>query len=125
MLPTTCPAIQEENLMTQIHSTLKRIAGQMQIPMVALMAASLGVTAGMAQDGATMMAQHHQAATGDAANTLIRVVRDATEQYKDVHAAMAAGYALNFGCVTGEDDGAMGLHYINGDLVNKGVLDPR
>ena len=31
---------------------------------------------------------------------------------------------MNFGCVTGDDSGAMGLHYINGDLVNSGVLDP-
>ena len=37
---------------------------------------------------------------------------------------MAEGYALQFGCVSGSDSGAMGLHYVNGDLVGKGVLDP-
>ena len=51
-------------------------------------------------------------------------VRDATERFQDVRIAEAQGYALNFGCVTGDDSGAMGLHYINGDLVNSGVLDP-
>ena len=33
------------------------------------------------------------------------------------------GYALQFGCVSGSDSGAMGLHYVNGALVNSGVLD--
>jgi hypothetical protein len=37
--------------------------------------------------------------------------------------AKAEGYALQFGCVTGSDAGAMGLHYVNADLVNRGVLD--
>jgi hypothetical protein len=57
------------------------------------------------------------------ANALVKIVRQATEQYKDVAAAQAAGYALQFGCVSGDSDGAMGLHYVNGDLVNSGVLD--
>jgi hypothetical protein len=30
-----------------------------------------------------------------------------------------------FGCVSGPDDGAMGLHYVNMDLVLDGALDPR
>src|SRR4051812_25944503 len=58
------------------------------------------------------------------ANTLLAVVRKATERYQDVKVAEAEGYALQFGCVAGDDTGAMGLHYINGDLVSKGVLDP-
>ena len=37
--------------------------------------------------------------------------------------AEAEGYALQFGCVSGDDSGAMGLHYVNGALVNSGVLD--
>ena len=57
------------------------------------------------------------------ANTLIATVRQATERFKDVSVAMAEGYALQFGCVSGEDFGAMGLHYVNGTLVNSGVLD--
>ncbi len=30
--------------------------------------------------------------------------------------------ALQFGCVSGPDSGAMGLHYVNGALVNSGVV---
>src|SRR4051812_18076552 len=57
------------------------------------------------------------------AQTLLKTVRTATERYKDVKVAEAEGYALQFGCVTGDDAGAMGLHYVNGTLVNSGVLD--
>ena len=55
---------------------------------------------------------------------LLKIVRDSTERFKDVHQAEREGYALQFGCVSGSDSGAMGLHYVNGELVNKGVLDP-
>jgi hypothetical protein len=56
-------------------------------------------------------------------NALVRIVRDATERFRDVAMAEAAGYKLQFGCVSGEDSGAMGLHYVNLDLVAAGVLD--
>jgi hypothetical protein len=54
---------------------------------------------------------------------LIRAVREATARFKDVHAAEAEGYTLTFGCVTGPDSGAMGLHYVNFQIVNAGVID--
>jgi hypothetical protein len=57
------------------------------------------------------------------ANALVKIVRASTERYKDVSVAVAEGYALQFGCVSGPDAGAMGLHYVNGNLVNSGVLD--
>jgi hypothetical protein len=81
----------------------------------------------MAQDAHshTSTSQTREAAAGNQADadTLVQVVRDATERFKDVSVAEAAGYALQFGCVTGPDSGAMGLHYVNGDLVSKGILD--
>src|SRR5262245_37334054 len=64
-------------------------------------------------------AQEH-AHGSPAPNALVKVVRDITEPYKNVAAAEAAGYALAFGCVSGPDTGAMGLHYVNMPL----VLDP-
>lgn len=60
--------------------------------------------------------------TVDAA-ALIKVVREATERFKDVAAAEAEGYGLQFGCVSGPDSGAMGLHYVNFPLVIDGELD--
>ena len=51
------------------------------------------------------------------------IVRQATEQFVDVNAATAAGYEPAFGCVTGPDMGAMGVHYINNALVSGGELN--
>jgi hypothetical protein len=77
--------------------------------------------------------EHAHAATSDQqtmtaeqqnrAGALIKLVRESTERFKNVAAAENEGYALQFGCVTGPDAGAMGLHYVNSELVNKGVLD--
>jgi len=57
------------------------------------------------------------------ANALVAAVRAATERFKNVAVAEAEGYALQFGCVSGGDLGAMGLHFVNGGLVD-GELDP-
>jgi hypothetical protein len=57
------------------------------------------------------------------ANALINIVREPTERFKDVSVAQAEGYTLQFGCVSGDYSAAMGLDYVNGDLVSKGVLD--
>ena len=62
---------------------------------------------------------------GSASNALVKLVREITEQYKDVAVAKAAGYALAFGCVSGPDAGAMGLHYVNMPLVLDGEIDAK
>ena len=70
--------------------------------------------------------QHHQSSREEkaAAGDLVNVVRRVTERFKDVSIAEAEGYSLMFGCVSGPDWGAMGLHYVNLALVTDGVLDP-
>jgi hypothetical protein len=55
--------------------------------------------------------------------TLVETVREATEQFEDVAAAEAAGYALFHGCVSSPLEGAMGIHFANGALVGDGLLD--
>jgi hypothetical protein len=57
-------------------------------------------------------------------SALIKMVRESTERFKDVAEAEREGYALQFGCVSGPDQGAMGLHFINMELVGQGVIDP-
>ena len=68
-------------------------------------------------------AHSHMLSNSANSNTLIRVVREATARFQDVSVAEHEGYALQFGCVTGPDFGAMGLHYVNGSLVASGVVD--
>jgi hypothetical protein len=47
--------------------------------------------------------------------------RDATRQFKDLDTALAAGYGEFYVCTDNEGVGAMGQHFVNGDL----VADPR
>src|ERR1700683_1371195 len=54
---------------------------------------------------------------------LVQIVRNATAQYQNVNNATAAGYGPFLGCVSGTDHGAMGIHYVNPNLLN-GTLDP-
>ena len=61
----------------------------------------------------------NQATTG----TLVDTVRLETERFKNLSAAEAAGYGLLHGCVSSSEEGAMGVHYVRGDLVGDGVLD--
>lgn len=103
---------------------VRRIAkpfGYSTIGVLALM--GLLSPAARAQDDRTArIAQHHVPAT---TNALVRVVRESTERFRDVAVAEAEGYHLLFGCVSGPDFGAMGLHYVNLALVGDGELDPR
>jgi hypothetical protein len=71
-------------------------------------------------------AQTHPALHGGGqAGALIKVVREVTERFRDVSEAERAGYQLMFGCVSGGEYGAMGLHYVNPSLVfDSGLLDP-
>jgi hypothetical protein len=59
---------------------------------------------------------------GDHAN-LVELVRTATKQFINVNNATAAGYEPFLGCVTGQDHGAMGVHYVNGTLLNSGLIN--
>jgi hypothetical protein len=63
---------------------------------------------------------HDEPATG-----LVREVRLATAAFQDVSAALAAGYGSAGSCVSGPEEGAMGIHYPNGALVGDGELDAR
>jgi hypothetical protein len=58
------------------------------------------------------------------AGELVRIVRETTARYRDVTVAEADGYHLDFGCVSGSEWGAMGLHYVNMARVGDAKLDP-
>ena len=74
-----------------------------EIRNVAILGAGASLAA--AQDGHSHMEAMKRSPSGNA-GALLQIVRDSTERFKDVHAAMAAGYALQFGCVSGSDSGA-------------------
>src|SRR4029077_13471827 len=80
-----------------------------------------------AQDGHLLApASQHREPTAEQKNqasAFVKIVRESTERFRDVGVAQAEGYALRFGCVSGSDVGAMGMHFVNGALVADGELD--
>ena len=89
----------------------------------ALLSALVLTNVALAQGGHAHAATEKTTEQQNQANALVKIVQDSTARFKDVKVAMAEGYALQFGCVSGDDWGAMGLHYVNGDLVNSGIID--
>ena len=83
---------------------------------VALVLACVCSWQAQAQTHSHQMTSRSQKLT-TAEGALLQVVRDSTARFKDVSVAEAEGYHLAFGCVTGPDEGAMGLHFVNMALV--------
>lgn len=91
------------------------------IPILIMKIMGLGLLGGIvAAVGLNAVAQENHQHTAPA--KLVQIVRDATRQYIDVNNA-APDYGPAFGCVSGPDHGAMGIHYINGALVVDGLID--
>lgn len=59
---------------------------------------------------------------GDIPESVLQQIREATKQFADVEQAKAAGYGELPGCVSGPQEGAMGVHYVNGRLLEDGKL---
>ncbi|MGH9344309.1 MAG: hypothetical protein ACRD19_11180 [Terriglobia bacterium] len=100
----------------------KRFGTRFQYPAIVLIGAAVSLSQVRAQ-----ISPSHQESTpskqlAQAQGPLLKVVRDSTERFKEVWVAEAAGYHLLFGCVTGPDAGAMGLHYVNMTLLNNPPL---
>jgi hypothetical protein len=56
-----------------------------------------------------------------AQDPLVQIVRNATQRYQNV-ANASPDYGPAAGCVSGPDHGAMGIHYVNGSLLNGETL---
>ena len=56
---------------------------------------------------------------------LLREVRLGTQDFRDPMAALAEGYASTGSCVSGPQEGAMGIHFANMPLIGDGVLNPQ
>lgn len=54
---------------------------------------------------------------------MIAAARHASRRFKDVSVALAEGYVAHFGCVSGPDEGAMGVHLMKPALIGDGVLN--
>ena len=100
--------------MTTIHRKIRQFATPCQYSLLALILMHTGPLRSLAQESHSHMPpatqQEWTPEQQKKESALIKVVREATERFKDVSVAEAEGYALQFGCVSGPDTGAMGLH---------------
>ena len=71
--------------------------------------------------GAGMSAMHASYTMEDS-SPLIDKVRGATAQFRDINAAIAAGFVQGTPCVSGPDFGAMGIHFVLPSRIAGGVL---
>jgi hypothetical protein len=102
---------------------IEKVARQFQHSMLALVLAGVCPASVPAQNGHSHPTTAQPQQLTPAQGALLKMVRDNTERFKDVSVAEAEGYSLLFGCVSGPDAGAMGLHYVNLSLVAAGVID--
>jgi len=105
----------------------KFLAKQLQYSLTALALMNVYSGRALAQQSQAHIPNNQQQepriAQQSTASALVKIVRESTERFKQVSVAEREGYALQFGCVSGSDSGAMGLHYVNGALVASGVID--
>lgn len=98
----------------------------MKVPLATKFQRSLiGVLIVMGVSGSDALAQEtsdHRGRVPEHRSALVNAVRESTARFHDVAEAEREGYGLLFGCVSGPDAGAMGVHFVNFPLVD-GVLE--
>jgi hypothetical protein len=85
--------------------------------------AVLGLSAAVSVAFSSVVRAQHDRGHHDVPVGLIKAVRDATRDFRDVRVAMDAGYASLGSCVTGPERGAMGVHFAKSDLIGDGALE--
>jgi len=105
----------------------ERIARQFRYSMCgALMMMSAWPSSALAQDdhshSSAAGVQEQTAAQKKQAGALVQAVRQATAPFRFLDNP-GPDYVLTFGCVSGSDFGAMGMHFVNGALLGDGEVN--
>jgi hypothetical protein len=113
-------------IVRRLYMQIGRLARPLAHSLIAvlMLSASARLAGAQAHDGhGTAPSQPHKLTPQE--NALVQAVRQATERFKNVTsvAGPGEGYELAFGCVSGGDFGAMGLHYVNMSLVGDGEVN--
>jgi hypothetical protein len=104
--------MQEDNVMSK---RIRAASHAASLTLRLVLLGSFAVTTPLFSQSGTPM--DHSEST-QAPPELVQVVRQATQKYTNVNAAISAGYQPVLGCVSGSDHGAMGVHYLNPSLLN-------
>ena len=92
---------------------------KLAINTVAAVALVASMSAALAHD------EHQEDRNPEAFAGLVRDVHQASNRFQNVNTATAEGYVSTENCVSGPNQGAMGVHYVNGAFIQDGVLDVR
>ena len=107
--------------------TVGRFAQHVGYSIGALVLLGVSPTRALAQDGHShAAAAQHQELTPEQKSrqgVLVQAVQDATRRFQTPGDAEGEHYFLGFGCVSGGDFGAMGMHFINMDLLKDGLIE--
>jgi hypothetical protein len=95
------------------RKTVRRSGPARRILAGALLLTSLGTGGAIAHESGAMVA---------GANPLADSVREANARFADVAVAIGEGYTP-IPCVSGIDGGAMGIHYVNGALIDDAKIE--
>ena len=95
------------------RTTVRRSGPAQRVLAGALLLISFGTGGALAHESGAMVA---------GSNPLADSVREANQRFADVAVATAEGYAP-IPCVAGVDGGAMGVHYVNADMINDEKID--
>lgn len=107
--PVTCQFVLEDHAVRHSYHHLARIRAAIGLLAVFILA-WLGLP------NAVQAEEHEHAGAKSAA--LTETVREATRQYRDLQRALDAGYVQFLGCVSGPQEGAMGVHFVKGSLLD-------
>lgn len=80
------------------------------------------LSAPMLASSASQSVTEHASHQTVSPSALVQQVRQATESFRDAR-QVPTGYEPVLGCVSGPQEGAMGVHFVNGALVGDDVLD--
>lgn len=82
----------------------------------------IGVSVGASAMQPSIGHEHASPTSGANASPLVLKVREATGRYKDINIALGEGWVQATPCVSGPNDGAMGVHFLKPERLHDGVL---
>jgi len=96
-----------------------------EFPRMACLALPFALSSVATAADVAMPGHDHGGAGGlheSASSPLVNKVRNATRRYLDINVALGEGWVQATPCVSGPNDGAMGVHFVKPERIHDGVL---
>lgn len=100
----------------------QRRATWLDIARAAALALPVALSSGAMAADLTMAGHNHGGGHEGTSSPLINKVRGATRRYLDINVALGEGWVRATPCVSGPNEGAMGVHFLKPERLHDGVL---